>query len=119
MSELFIYPTLKVSIVKQIQRRKEGVRVCLNVYKGTGANEPIPSQQIAISMFADKWHKAIAVALAGDHFNTLQEAMDKALIVEGKNMRIYMEPSFAFLHVIQLASKLNFWNNNQRSIQRK
>ena len=38
-------------------------------------------------MFEDKIHKEIAAALAEDRFATLQEAIDKARIVEAKMMR--------------------------------
>ena len=52
-------------------------------------------------MFKDMVHGEIAAALAGNHFQNLQEAIDKSLIVEEKKMRRKLEPSFAFLQCIE------------------
>ena len=46
-------------------------------------------------MFEDKLHKDISAALAGDRFDTLQEAIQKAQIVEEKQFRCEVHQSVA------------------------
>ena len=57
-------------------------------------------------MFEDKIHKKVAAALAADCFATLQEAIDKAWIVDEKMMRRDARPSYTFLKGLKTNSKI-------------
>ena len=57
-------------------------------------------------MFEDKIHKEVAAALAGDCFATLQEAIDKAQIVEEKLMGRDARPTYDFLKGFEPNSKI-------------
>ena len=47
-------------------------------------------------MFEDKPLPEIGAALAGDRFDSLQEAINKAQVVEEKRIRRDADPSFVF-----------------------
>ena len=66
---------------------------------------PRPSERRAISMFEDKLLTEIGAALAGDRFDSLQEAVNKAQVVEEKRIRCDADPSFAFLQGIEPSNK--------------
>ena len=56
---------------------------------------PSLSKEAAIAMFEGKLHKDISTALAGNRFDTLQEAIQKAQTVEVKQLRCEVHQSFA------------------------
>ena len=58
-------------------------------------------------MFEDKVDDKIAAALEGNCFQNLQEAIDKAFIVEEKKTKRELEPSFAFLQGIEPPNTLS------------
>ena len=71
--------------------------------------EPKSLTRRAIIMFEDKnpqGHKEITAALAGHHFPTLQEAINKAQVVEEKPLWRDSKPSNAFLKGLEPNSKL-------------
>ena len=49
---------------------------------------PRPSERRAISMFEDKLLPDIGAALAGDRFDSLQEAINKAQVVDKKEFAV-------------------------------
>ena len=83
--EHILQPTLEAYVAKRRQRRKESVKEFAEAFTNLLSQlEPPPSVQKAISMFEDRLHEDLAAALAGDRFDTLQEAIDKAQTVEEK-----------------------------------
>ena len=56
-------------------------------------------------MFEDKLLPEIGAALAGDRFDSLQEAINKAQVVEEKRIRRDADPSFAFLQGMEPSNK--------------
>ena len=78
---------------KREQRNKESVREfseCFLVL--LHQLNPKPTENAAITMFNDKLHKEISAVLAGDIFQTLQEAIDKAQTVEKKSQHQHSIP---------------------------
>ena len=56
-------------------------------------------------MFEDKLLLEIGAAQAGDRYDSLQEAINKAQVVEEKRIRSDADPSFAFLQGIEPLNK--------------
>ena len=67
-------------------------------------------------MFEDKLHKDISAALAGDRFDTLREAIQKAQVIEEKQMRREVNQSFAFLRGIEPASRVDSFETTMSQI---
>jgi hypothetical protein len=105
--ESILQPTLKAYANKRVQGKDETISEFAESFiLLINQLEPKPSERRAIIMFEDKIHKEVAAALAGDRFATLQEAIDKARIVEEKMMRRDARPSYAFLKGLEPNSKI-------------
>ena len=91
--ESILQPTLKAYANKRVQGKDETISEFTESFiLLIDQLEPKPLERRAIIMLKDKIHKEVA----GDCFVTLQEAIDKARIVEEKMMRRDARPSYAF-----------------------
>ena len=61
-------------------------------------------------------HNDISAALTGDRFETLQEAIQKAQVVEEKQMRLEVHQSFVFLRGIEPASRVDSFETTMSQI---
>ena len=77
---------------------------------------PTLSAEASIAAFEDKLYKDISAALAGDRFETRQEAIQKAQVVEEKQMRWEVHQSFAFLRGIEPASRVDSFETTMSQI---
>jgi hypothetical protein len=101
-----LQPTLQAYIDQRKQRPREHVKEFSEAFLVLlDQLNPRPSERRAISMFEDKLLPEIGAALAGDRFDSLQEAINKAQVVEEKRIRRDADPSFAFLQGIEPSNK--------------
>ena len=86
--DTILQPHLQAYMKQRQQRSKESVQEFSECFLVLLEQlNPRPTEQAAISLFEDKLHKEISAALAGDRFDSLQEAIDKAQTVEEKLLR--------------------------------
>ena len=84
-------------------------RTCERIFRGIfssiGSAQPKTLGKTSYFDVRSKLLPEIGAALAGDRFDSLQEAINKAQVVEEKRIRRDADPSFAFLQGIEPSNK--------------